>query len=180
MAIEGALVWIDLEMTGLDVERHRIIEIAAVVTDGDLKVAAEGPDLIVHQPPEVLEAADPWSAEQHEKSGLFKTVRQAQLSDADAEAQVLEFLQSHVKEQTAPLAGNAVHQDRRFLDRYMPRIAEHLHYRNVDVSTVKEIVRRWYPEVYEQRPQKKGTHRALDDIHDSIAELAYYRDKVFR
>jgi oligoribonuclease len=170
----------DLEMTGLSVERERILEVAAIVTDGQLEIIAEGPELVIHQPDEVLEAMDDWNKQHHRASGLVDRVRASRLSEAEAERRLLEFISAHAPARTAPLAGNSVHQDRLFLARYMPALEKHLHYRNVDVSTIKELVRRWYPEQYAKRPVKKGTHRALEDIRESIEELRYYRRTVFR
>jgi len=176
---DDRMVWIDLEMTGLDPDKERIIEIAVLVTDSELELVAEGPELVVHQSEELLAAMDEWNTSHHGESGLTERVRQSTLSEADAEAQVLHFLKKHVKEGTAPLAGNSVWQDRRFLCRYMPKIDEWLHYRIIDVSTIKELARRWYPTALAQAPVKQNTHRALDDIRESIAELAYYRGTVF-
>lgn len=174
------LVWLDLEMTGLDPYRERILEIAAVVTSAELEVVAEGPSLVVHQPDEVLDGMGPWCTEHHGASGLTERVRASTLGEEEAERQILEFVAAHCAEATAPLAGNSVHTDRAFLARYMPRLDGYLHYRIVDVSTVKEVVRRWYPSVFSRRPRKKSTHRALDDIVESIEELRFYRDRVFR
>jgi oligoribonuclease len=176
----GRLVWMDLEMTGLDADRERIIELAVLVTDAELEVVAEGPHLVIHQPDAVLEAMDDWNTKHHTESGLVERVRASTIDDAAAEAEVLAFLAQHVAERAAPLAGNSVHNDRVFLHRYMPRLEAFLHYRNVDVSTVKELVRRWYPQLFAQRPTKKGSHRALDDIRESIEELRYYRRSAFR
>lgn len=174
------LVWIDLEMTGLDPERERIIEIAVVVTDGDLGVVAEGPNLVIHQPDSILRAMDDWNQRHHGASGLIDRVRAATVSEAQAEAQVLAFVAEHCESGKCPLAGNSVHRDRRFLRRYMRQLDEYLHYRIIDVSTVKELVRRWYPQAFASAPEKRDSHRALDDIHESIAELRYYRESVFR
>lgn len=173
------LVWMDLEMTGLDPERERIIEMATIITDADLEILAEGPELIVHQPDSVLEAMDAWNTKHHGESGLTDKVRASTVSEADAEAQTLEFIEAYVGKREAPLAGNSIHQDRRFLARYMPTLSEYLHYRNVDVSTVKELAKRWYPDIYSEAPRKQGMHRALDDIRESITELSYYRRRVF-
>ncbi|HJL15060.1 MAG TPA: oligoribonuclease [Sandaracinaceae bacterium LLY-WYZ-13_1] len=173
------LVWIDLEMSGLDVERERILEIATIVTDGQLEILAEGPELVVHQPDALLEAMDDWNREHHGASGLVDRVKASPIDEAEAERRTLEFIAAHVDARTAPLAGNSVHQDRLFLAKYMPELTAHLHYRNVDVSTVKELVRRWHPEAFAARPTKKGNHRALDDIRESIEELRYYRKAVF-
>ena len=180
MADDSLLVWMDLEMTGLDPERDRILEIAALITDAQLQVVAEGPNLVVHQPDELLAAMDEWNTQHHGESGLTERVRSSTVSERDAEEAVLAFLAEHCAPQTVPLAGNSVHQDRRFLRRYMPTVDAFLHYRIVDVSTVKELGRRWYPEAYARRPQKNATHRALDDIQESIAELRYYREAFFK
>jgi len=174
------LVWVDLEMTGLDVERERILEIATIVTDGELNVIAEGPELVVHQSAAVLDAMNDWNQKHHGESGLIDRVRASKIDDAEAERLTLEFVAQHVPAKTAPLAGNSIHQDRLFLSAYMKAFEAHLHYRNVDVSTLKELVRRWYPTEYDARPKKKGSHRALDDIRESIDELRYYRSSVFR
>lgn len=176
----GLLVWMDLEMSGLDVERERILEIAVLITDPELVIVAEGPDLIVHQPDVVLEAMDQWNTEHHGASGLTERVRESTVSETEAEDLVLAFLAEHCAAKTAPLCGNSVGQDRRFLSKYMPRVEQFLHYRIVDVSTVKELVRRWYPELFEKRPVKQGKHRALDDIRESIEELRWYREHVFK
>jgi len=180
MADQERLIWLDLEMTGLDPERERIIEIAGLVTDGQLNVVAEGPELVVHQPEALLAAMDDWNREHHGASGLTERVRASEVSEAQAEARMLAFLEEHCEKGVAPLAGNSVHQDRRFLRRYMPRIDDFLHYRIVDVSTLKELVRRWYPEVDAGAPPKKESHRAMDDIRESLEELRYYRAKAFR
>jgi oligoribonuclease len=174
------LVWIDMEMSGLDPDRERILEIAAIVTDGDLDVVAEGPELVVHQPDSVLEAMDEWNTSHHGASGLVERVRASQVTEAEAEDQVLAFIAEHVGNKKAPLAGNSVHQDRRFLARYMPKIDDYLHYRLVDVSTIKELCGRWYPDAYRNRPEKKNVHRALDDIRESIDELRFYRTAIFK
>ena len=173
------LVWMDLEMTGLDPERERIIEIATLITDSSLELIAEGPELIVHQPEALLAAMDAWNTKHHGESGLTDRVRASTVSEQQAENLTLEFVAAHCSERAAPLAGNSIYQDRRFLAKYMSTLNEHLHYRNVDVSTVKELVRRWNPTIYEAAPSKRSTHRALDDIRESIAELRYYRDHAF-
>jgi oligoribonuclease len=170
----------DLEMTGLDPDRERIIEIAVLVTDAQLEIKAEGPDLVIHQPETLLSQMDGWNQKHHAASGLLERVRASTVTEADAEAAVLGFLREHVPERSVPLAGNSIHQDRRFLRRYMPSVEAYLHYRNLDVSTIKELARRWYPEIYAKAPDKRGSHRALDDIRESIAELRYYRTQVFR
>jgi oligoribonuclease len=174
------LVWMDLEMTGLDPERERIIEIATIVTDGELNVLAEGPELVLHQPESVLEAMDEWNRKHHGDSGLVDRVRASTIADAEAEARILAFVAEHAGPREAPLAGNSIHQDRRFIARYMPALDAYLHYRMVDVSTVKELVARWYPEIYAKRPHKHASHRALEDIRESIEELRYYRAAAFK
>jgi oligoribonuclease len=174
------LVWIDLEMTGLDASRDTILEIATLVTDGDLEIVAEGPDLVIHQEEAVLATMDEWNQTHHAASGLLDRVRASTLDLAQAQGQTLEFVQAHCGRGEAPLAGNSVHQDRRFLARLMPELEAHLHYRIVDVSTVKELVRRWYPAALESAPPKQESHRALQDIRESIAELRHYRKTVFR
>jgi oligoribonuclease len=173
------LIWIDMEMSGLDPERERVLEIALLVTDGDLELVAEGPELVVHQPDSVLDGMDDWNRQHHGSSGLSKRVRASELSEAAAEAQILEFLREHCEPGVSPLAGNSVHQDRRFLRRYMPALDAFLHYRIVDVSTVKELARRWYPDVYAAAPEKVEKHRALADIHESLRELRWYRERIF-
>ncbi len=177
---DDRLVWIDLEMSGLSVERDRILEIATLVTSSELEVVAEGPTLVLHQEDGLLSGMDEWNREHHAASGLIAAVRSSRLDEAQAEAHVLSFVAAHCSPQSAPLCGNSVWLDRRFLARWMPRLDAWLHYRIVDVSTVKELVRRWYPERFEHRPEKRDRHRALDDIHESIAELAWYRREVFR
>ena len=179
-ARSARIVWADLEMTGLVPERERIIEIAMLITDGELNVVAEGPNLVVHQPEERLAAMDDWNTKHHGQSGLTARVRESTVSEADAEAQVLAFLQAHCDPRSAPLAGNSIHQDRRFIALYMPSVDSFLHYRMIDVSTVKELAQRWFPEDYSKRPPKRGSHRAIDDILESIEELRYYRSSVFR
>jgi oligoribonuclease len=180
-SLTDPLVWVDLEMTGLDPARHVIVEIAAIVTDGMVERVEEGPDLVVAQPEEALAAMEPVVAEMHAKSGLTEAVRGSHIALADAERQVLAFIRGHVPEAgAAPLAGNSIHADRVFLRRHMPELESWLHYRNVDVSTVKELVRRWYPDVLASAPTKRGGHRALEDLRESIAELRYYRRTVFR
>ena len=169
------LIWIDLEMTGLDPERERIIEIATVVTDADLNVLAEGPSLAIHQSDQLLSEMDDWNTNQHGRSGLTERVRTSTITEADACAATIEFLRQWVRAGQSPMCGNSIGQDRRFLVRYMPELANFFHYRNLDVSTLKELVRRWKPEL-ENGFAKKGSHLAMDDVYDSIAELAYYRD----
>jgi oligoribonuclease len=175
------LVWVDLEMTGLDPDTDRILEIAVIVTDGQLERIVEGPDLVVSCPEGPLSHMDPVVQQMHAASGLTDAVRASSLSVGDAEAQVMAFLREHVAEAgAAPLAGNSVHADRAFLRRYMPAIESFVHYRNVDVSTVKELARRWHPEALAQAPRKGGGHRALADIRESIDEMRYWRRAVFK
>jgi oligoribonuclease len=171
----------DLEMTGLDIERDVIVEVATLITDDDLVIVAEGPDLVVATPPEALEAMDEFVRTMHTKSGLLDEITASTLTLAEAGEATLEFIRSHVpKPRTVPLAGNSIGTDRRFLSAHLPAIEEYLHYRSVDVSTVKELARRWYPEAMAGAPTKAGGHRAMDDIRESVAELAYYRTTVFR
>lgn len=177
---KDAIVWMDLEMTGLDPEKERIIEIAVLITDGNLNVIAEGPNLVVHQSDALLAAMDAWNTEHHAKSGLTEQVRASLVSEAQAEEQVLAFIASHCEVRTAPLAGNTIHQDKRFLQKYMPRLDAYLHYRIIDVSSVKELVRRWMPKVHYKQPAKNEGHRAMDDIKESLRELQYYREAAFR
>jgi len=174
------LVWMDLEMTGLEPERHTIVEIATLVTDDDLNVVAEGPDLVIHQPTEAMAEMDEVVVKMHTSSGLLEAIAESTVTLEDAGRQTLEFIREHVPEaRTVPLCGNSIGTDRRFLARYLPDIENHLHYRSVDVSTLKELARRWYPEVLAAQPRKATAHRALDDIKESISELAYYREKLF-
>ena len=167
-------------MTGLDPEKERIIEIAVLVTDAELNITAEGPHLVIHQAESFIEAMDAWNTKHHGESGLIDRVRESKVSNDDAQAQVLAFLKEQVSENKTPLAGNSIHQDRRFIEKYMPEVEAYLHYRNIDVSTVKELAQRWYPKAYSKRPSKKGNHRAMADIKESIAELGYYREAVFK
>lgn len=179
MSRDSRLIWIDLEMTGLDPERERIIEMAIIITDAELNTLVESPVLVVHQPNSILDAMDEWNTKQHGGSGLVDRVKASTLSEAQAEAQMLAFLQEHTDAATSPMCGNSVHQDRRFLNRYMPELEAHFHYRNLDVSTLKELARRWRPELLKGL-QKKGSHLALDDIRDSIDEMRYYREHFLR
>lgn len=182
MTPDMPLVWVDLEMTGLDPARHVIVEIAVIVTDGALEALHEGPDLVLAAPEAALSSMEAVVTEMHAASGLTEAIRGSVLSVRDAEAQVLDFVRRHVPEpRSAPLAGNSIGTDRAFLRAFMPALEDHLHYRNVDVSTVKELVRRWYPPaVLDGAPAKGGDHRALADIRESIEELRYYRASVFR
>jgi oligoribonuclease len=168
------LIWIDMEMTGLNPEKERIIEIATIVTDSDLNTIAEGPVFAVHQSDELLQGMDSWNTRQHNSSGLVARVRESAVTEAEAEARTIEFLRQYVSEGKSPMCGNSVHQDRRFLWRYMPTLESFFHYRLLDVSTLKEIAQRWAPRVYAGL-QKESKHLALDDIRESIEELKYYR-----
>lgn len=174
---DDLLVWLDMEMSGLDPDRDRILEAAILITDGGLNLVAEGPDLILHEDAAVLSAMDDWNREHHGASGLSAAVLASSLSLEKAEEELLAFVSRFVKKGKAPLCGNSIGQDRRFLHRHMPTLHDHFHYRNVDVSTVKELARRWYPAL---PPFKKAeAHRALDDIRESLAELRYYRKHIF-
>jgi len=179
MADADRLVWIDLEMTGLDPERERIIEIASIVTDAELNIVAEGPVIAVHQPDSLLNAMDEWCTRTHGESGLIRRVRESRTDEAEAEQQTLAFLKQYVEPGQSPLCGNSIGQDRRFLVRYMPQLEAFFHYRNLDVSTIKELARRWRPDIL-AGVKKKGSHLALDDIRDSINELRHYREHFFR
>lgn len=172
------LIWIDLEMTGLDPLHDRIIEIATLVTDSDLNIIAEGPQLVVHQSDALLDSMDEWCTNQHGKSGLTQRVRDSKISEEQAEQETLAFLRKHVEKGTSPMCGNSIGQDRRFLDRYMPELEAYFHYRNLDVSSVKELARRWRPDVL-KGVVKQGSHLAMDDIKDSVNELAHYREHFF-
>jgi oligoribonuclease len=176
--VENNLVWIDMEMTGLDPDKDRILEIAVLVTDPELNVVAEGPNLAVFQPEEVLAGMDEWNRTHHGASGLLDRVRASTETVGQAEAKVLAFCAGHVPPKTSPLCGNSVWQDRRFLMRHMPALNDFFHYRIVDVSTVKELVKRWYPQLPPY--QKAGCHLALADIRESVGELRHYRSQVFR
>lgn len=180
MAQSELLAWIDLEMTGLDPNVHRVIEIATLVTDSSLQIVAEGPDLVIFQPDSVLEQMNDWSRQHHAASGLTGRVRASTTTEAEAERLTLQFVSQHCAADTALLAGNSVHMDRYFLKHQMPELEAHLHYRNLDVTTVKELARRWFPQQYAKAPAKSDSHRALDDIRESIAELRFYRDHIFR
>jgi oligoribonuclease len=170
----------DLEMTGLDHTSDVIVEIATLVTDDDLQIVAEGPDLVVHQPDDVLVRMDPFVVDMHTKSGLLDQIRASTISLEQAGAETMAFIQQHAPvARTVPLCGNSIGTDRRFLAAYLPEIEEYLHYRSVDVSSLKELVRRWYPDVLSQRGWKQGSHRALDDIRESVSELQLYREMVF-
>jgi oligoribonuclease len=172
------LVWVDMEMSGLLPETDRILEIAMIVTDGDLNIVAEGPVLVVHQEDAVLDRMDAWNKGTHGKSGLIDKVKASTLTEADVEAACLAFLKQHVKSSISPMCGNTIHQDRRFMNRYMPKLEAYFHYRNIDVSSIKELCKRWQPEVAKGF-SKQQAHTALADIIESVEELRYYREKLF-
>jgi oligoribonuclease len=170
----------DLEMTGLDPATEVIVEIATLITDDELNVVAEGPDLVIHQPEAALVAMDPFVVQMHTSSGLLTAIRESTITLEQAGAQTLEFIKTHIPEpRTIPLCGNSIGTDRRFLAKYLPEIENYLHYRSVDVSTIKELVKRWYPGLEITRPTKAGAHRALDDVQESSRELKFYRESVF-
>ena len=173
------LIWVDLEMTGLEPSIDRIIEIATIVTDKELNIVAEGPVIAIHQSDEQLAKMDDWNKKHHGESGLVDRVRLSQFTEEQAVAMTIQFLSQYVTRGDSPMCGNSVGQDRRFMTLYMPELEDYFHYRNIDVSTVKELVRRWEPEVMNGFT-KLGTHKALIDIQESIAELQYYRAKVFK
>lgn len=170
------LIWIDLEMTGLDTDRDRIIEIATVVTDSNLTILAEGPMIAIHQPDQALQAMDEWNTRQHGQSGLVDRVRRSTYDEAAAEAETLEFLEKWVPAGQSPMCGNSICQDRRFLHRSMPRLESYFHYRHLDVSTLKELAKRWNPDLAKEF-KKSGAHLAMDDVKESIRELRFYRDR---
>jgi len=177
---QDVLVWMDLEMTGLSPEKDVIVEIATIITDDNLEIIAEGPDVVIHHSDEVLSVMDPFVVDMHTKSGLLELIKQSTTTLEQAGQHTLDFIKLHIPEaRTVPLCGNSIGTDRRFLARYLPDIENHLHYRCVDVSSIKELVRRWYPGSDNIRPFKAGKHRALDDIQESINELRFYRDNVF-
>ena len=170
------LVWLDLEMTGLNPKKDRIIEIATIVTDKDLNILAEGPVFAIHQSDELLNGMDKWCTKTHGKSGLTDRVKASRINEQEAETKTLEFISQYVNKGVSPLCGNSVWQDRRFLGKYMPKLEAYLHYRLIDVSTIKELAKRWQPQLYKDF-DKDSKHQALDDIKDSINELKYYRTK---
>jgi oligoribonuclease len=174
------LAWMDLEMTGLEPDRHVIVEIATLVTDDDLNIVAEGPDLVVHQPDTALAAMNEVVIGMHTKSGLIDAIKTSTVSLEQAGADTLTFHKEHIPdERTVPLCGNSIGTDRRFLAAYLPEIEDYLHYRSVDVSTIKELAKRWNPKILSAAPAKKESHRALDDILESVAELRFYREHFF-
>lgn len=173
------LIWIDLEMSGLEPKTDRIIEIATIVTDAELNILAEGPSLVINQDKALMDGMDEWNTKQHNKSGLVGRVLESTITEAEAEQKTLDFLEQYVKKGSSAMCGNTIHQDRRFLNKYMPNLENFFHYRNLDVSTLKELSRRWAPKVLEG-VEKSSQHLALEDIKDSINELKYYRRKLFR
>lgn len=180
VVLEQPLVWVDLEMTGLEPETDVIVEIAIIVTDGKLEQIIEGPNLVIHAPDEILDNMPQIVVDMHKASGLTERVKASTLTVEEAETEVIAWLNQYVPDpNVAPLAGNSVHADRAFMKKYMPNLEKHVHYRNVDVSTIKELVKRWAPEIAEQEPDKVGNHRALGDIRDSIDQLKFYRQRVF-
>lgn len=176
---KNLLIWIDCEMTGLDPERHVLLEIATLITNNKLELVAEGPTLTIHQPERELAKMDDWCWKTHTKSGLVDRVRSSRVSTADAERKTLAFVRRYCAKRSSPLCGNSIGQDRRFLVKYMPKLHDFFHYQSIDVSTVKQLVKRWYG-AKDKAPKKKDVHRALDDIRASIAELAFYRQRVFK
>lgn len=173
------LIWIDLEMTGLDTNNDTIIEIATIITDSELNILAEGPVFAIHTPDIVLNAMDEWNTRQHNQSGLVERIRRSQITLEQAESQTIAFLEKYVEKGRSPMCGNSICQDRRFLARQMPTLEKFFHYRNLDVSTVKELAYRWRPDILESF-EKKGSHLALDDIRDSIRELRHYKQHFFK
>jgi oligoribonuclease len=176
---QNHLVWIDMEMTGLNPDTDRIIEVAIVVTDSNLETVAEAPVLVVHQPDEILDGMDSWNKSTHGKSGLIEKVKASLLDEVAVEAQMVAFMKEHVPARTSPMCGNSICQDRRFMARWMPAFEDYFHYRNLDVSTLKELVKRWKPEVA-QGMKKHGKHEALADIYESIAEMKHYREHFLK
>lgn len=173
--INSPLVWIDMEMSGLNPDESVILEIATIITDKDLNIIEEGPNIVINHTQKILDKMDDWNKKHHGQSGLMNKVVQSSTTLKEAEAITLEFIKKYCEEKKSPLCGNTISQDRRFLNKYMPLIENYLHYRNIDVSTIKELVARWYPD-YFYPPKKKALHKALNDIHESIQELIYYKE----
>ena len=178
--MDTRIVWVDLEMTGLDCDKDAIIEIACIITDGDLNIVATSPDLVINQSKDVMDNMAEWCTEHHGKSGLTEQVLQSKISLQDAEDIIYNFVCQYTAKGVCPLAGNSIHVDKQFLEKQMPSVIRHLHYRIIDVSTIKELCRRWYPLEYSKCPRKKMLHRALDDINESIDELKFYRRTIFK
>lgn len=178
--IAQRIVWMDLEMTGLDIENDHIMEIACLVTDAQLNVVATGPDIVINLPEVTLNKMNNWCKVQHGETGLTEACLKSDTSLAEAERIILKFVSNHVPEKICPLAGNSIYMDRMFLIKYMPKLNDYLHYRCIDVSTVKELAKRWYPREYSLIPQKKFEHRALNDILESVQELKYYKENIFK
>jgi oligoribonuclease len=179
--VRTVLAWMDLEMTGLDPRRDKIVEIATLLTDDELEIVADGPDLVIAAPPEALDAMDDVVRQMHARSGLLDAIKTSTVTLQQAADETLAFVREHVPEaKKVPLCGNSIGTDRRFLAAYMPEVEDYLHYRSIDVSTVKELARRWYPEAFAAAPKKSGAHRALDDIKESVDELKYWRSTIFR
>lgn len=176
---QNRLIWVDMEMTGLEPETDRVIEIAIVITDNDLNIVAEGPVLVIHQPDQMMESMDPWCVKTHGNSGLTAKVKASTTTELEAEALLIAFIAEHVPKGVSPLCGNSVHQDRRFLVKYLPTLETWFHYRNLDVSTLKELCKRWQPAIAKGF-KKRGAHTALADIVESIDELKYYRDNFIQ
>lgn len=173
------LIWVDLEMTGLEPQTDQVIEIATIITDADLNILAEGPVLAIHQTDEIMDGMDEWNTKHHGQSGLTQRVKDSTVTEAEAAQQTINFLSHYVGKGISPMCGNSICQDRRFMARSMPVLEEYFHYRNLDVSTLKELARRWYPEIMKGFV-KKGVHQALDDIRESIEELRYYRNTILK
>ncbi|KAL4707605.1 hypothetical protein ACJJTC_001650 [Scirpophaga incertulas] len=174
------IVWVDLEMTGLDFENDHILEIACLVTEGNLDMVAKGPDIVIHQSDDILDNMDQWCVAQHGQSGLTEASRKSTTSIADAEKQILDFVSAHVPKGRCPLGGNSVYMDKLFIKKYMPKLDSYLHYRLIDVSTIKELAKRWYSKEFSAIPNKKFSHRSLDDILETIQELKYYKENIFK
>ncbi|CAH0552802.1 unnamed protein product [Brassicogethes aeneus] len=178
--INNRIVWIDMEMTGLDIESDKIMEVACLITDSELNIIAEGPELIIHQPKQILDNMNEWCVNQHGKTDLTEASLKSKISVQMAESSMLEFVKKHVAERSSPLAGNSVYMDRMFLKKFMPTLNEYLHYRIIDVSTLKEICRRWNPDLYKTVPKKEYQHRAVNDIKESVDELKFYKDNFLK
>ncbi|KAL5284129.1 REXO2 family protein [Megaselia abdita] len=174
------IVWMDLEMTGLDVRKDRILEVSCLITDKDLNIVAESPTLVINQSEEVLSSMNKWCVKNHGDSGLTEECRNSTLTTEKAESLLLEFLKTNIPEKSCPLAGNSIYVDRMFLNSYMPRLNDYMHYRIIDVSSIKELCRRWNPPVFSKQPKKRLAHRSLDDIKDTIEELKFYKENLFQ